>query len=75
MFTGVLALLERSLRIDARSWQTHVARLGLMLGIYVSLRFAFAMAGRFGAPGLTRSGWPTRLKAPSWVLWRNRKMC
>ena len=52
MFTGVLALLERSLRIDARSWQTHVARLGLMLGIYVSLRFAFAMAGRFGAPGL-----------------------
>ena len=52
MFTGVFALLERSLRIDARSWQTHLARLGLMLGIYVSLSFAFAMAGRFGAPGL-----------------------
>lgn len=52
MFAGVLALLERSLRIDARSWQTHVARLGLMLGIYVSLSFAFALAGRFGAPGL-----------------------
>ena len=52
MFAGVLALLERSLRIDARSWQTHLARLGLMLGIYVSLSFAFALAGRFGAPGL-----------------------
>ena len=52
MFTGVLALLERSLRIDARSWQTHLARLGLMLGIYISLSFAFALAGRFGAPGL-----------------------
>ena len=52
MFAGVLALLERSLRIDARSWQTHVTRLGLMLGIYVSLSFAFAMASRFGAPGL-----------------------
>ena len=52
MFAGVLALLERSLRIDARSWQSHVTRLGLMLGIYVSLSFAFALAGRFGAPGL-----------------------
>ncbi|MEK6257498.1 MAG: hypothetical protein AABP62_02665 [Planctomycetota bacterium] len=52
MFAGVLALLERSLRIDARSWQTHVTRLGLMVGIYVSLSFAFALASRFGAPGL-----------------------
>ena len=52
MFTGVLALLERSLRIDARSWPNHLARLGLMVGIYVSLASAFALAGRFGAPGL-----------------------
>lgn len=52
MFIGVLALLERSLRIDARSWPNHLARLGLMLGIYVSLASAFALAGRFGAPGL-----------------------
>src|SRR5262245_16371790 len=52
MFRGISALLERSLRIDARSWQTHVARLGLMLGIYLSLSFAYATSGMFGAPGL-----------------------
>ncbi len=52
MFVGVTALLGRSLRIDARSWQAHLARLGLMVGIYVSLSFAFALASRFGAPGL-----------------------
>lgn len=52
MLRGVLALLERSLRVDARSWPVHLARLGLMVGIYVSLASAFATAGRFGAPGL-----------------------
>ncbi len=52
MFSGVLALLERSLRIDARSLPNHLARLGLMAGIYISLASAFALAGRFGAPGL-----------------------
>ncbi|MBC8115539.1 MAG: hypothetical protein H7062_14235, partial [Candidatus Saccharimonas sp.] len=52
MLRGVLALLERSLRVDARSWQVHLARLGLMAAIYISLSYAFTRAGMFGAPGL-----------------------
>ncbi|MEI8382978.1 MAG: hypothetical protein WCJ09_22850 [Planctomycetota bacterium] len=52
MFHGALALLERSLRTDARSWQTHLVRLGLMVGIYVALVFVLTMAWQFGAPGL-----------------------
>ncbi len=52
MFQGLLALLGRSLRIDARSWQVHLARAGLMLGVYISLAFVFATSSRFGAPGL-----------------------
>ena len=52
MLRGVLALLERSLRVDARSWQVHLARLGLMAAIYISLSFAFSRGFMFGAPGL-----------------------
>lgn len=52
MFQGLSALLGRSLRIDSRSWQVHLARLGLLLAIYFSLSFAFATSTRFGAPGL-----------------------
>lgn len=52
MFQGLLALLGRSLRIDSRSWQVHLARVGLLLAIYISLTYAFATSTRFGAPGL-----------------------
>ena len=52
MLRGVLALLERSLRVDARSWQVHLARLGLLAAIYISLSFAFSRGFMFGAPGL-----------------------
>ena len=52
MFQGVLALLGRSLRVDSRSWQVHLARMGLMLAIYIWLALSFATSFRFGAPGL-----------------------
>ncbi|WP_373650698.1 ABC transporter permease subunit [Schlesneria sp. DSM 10557] len=52
MFHGAFALLERSLRIDARNWPTHLCRLGLVGSIYVSLCFALSTQNRFGAPGL-----------------------
>lgn len=52
MFQGLLALLGRSLRIDSRSWQVHLARVGLLLAIYISLTYAFATSALFGAPGL-----------------------
>ena len=52
MFHGALALLGRSLRIDARSWSTHFARLGLVIGIYCALCLTVATEDRFGAPGL-----------------------
>ena len=52
MFNGVLALFERSLRVDARAWGPHLARFGLMVAIYVSICFATALSARFGAPGL-----------------------
>lgn len=52
MFTGVLALFERSLRIDARAWGPHLARFGLMAAIYVAVCYSSALSTRFGAPGL-----------------------
>ncbi len=52
MFTGVLALLERSLRIDARAWGPHLARFGLMAAIYIAVCYATATSNMFGAPGL-----------------------
>lgn len=52
MFSGVLALLERSLRVDARAWAPHLARFGLMAGIYFAATYASATSSMFGAPGL-----------------------
>ena len=52
MFAGVLALLERSLRVDARAWTSHLARAGLMLAIYLAVLQVQATAFSFGAPGL-----------------------
>ncbi len=52
MFTGVLALLERSLRVDARAWGPHLARFGLMAAIYIAVCYASATSIMFGAPGL-----------------------
>ena len=52
MFHGAFALLERSLRIDARNVTTHLCRLGLIVSIYASLCFALTTQNRFGAPGL-----------------------
>jgi ABC-type transport system involved in multi-copper enzyme maturation permease subunit len=51
MFRGVLALLERSLRVDARSWPTHLARFGLLVAISMSLHSAIARSILLGAPG------------------------
>ena len=52
MFPGVLALLERSWRVDARVWGQHLIRLGLVIGIYFALLFAIFTGTGFGAPGL-----------------------
>ncbi len=52
MFPGVLALLERSWRVDARAWGQHLIRLGLVIGIYFALLFAVFTGAGFGAPGL-----------------------
>lgn len=52
MLQGLLALLGRSLRIDSRSWPAHLARLGLVLTIYISLTYALATSTLYGAPGL-----------------------
>lgn len=52
MTRGVLALLNRSLRVDARSWPVHLSRFGLLIAIYGSLIFALSNSARFGAPGL-----------------------
>ncbi|WP_010586109.1 ABC transporter permease [Schlesneria paludicola] len=52
MFPGVLALLERSLRIDARAWEPHVARFGLAAAIYIAVITASQTSIFFGAPGL-----------------------
>lgn len=52
MLPGVLALIGRSLRIDARSRQAHLIRLGLLGLIYVALWLAIWQQSAFGAPGL-----------------------
>ena len=63
MLNGAFALLERSLRIDARGWSTHLARLGLMAAIYISLCFALTTQDMFGAPGLRFFRWIAYLDA------------
>ncbi|HEY4261921.1 MAG TPA: hypothetical protein VGM98_17250, partial [Schlesneria sp.] len=52
MFQGVLALVGRSLRVDSRSLQSHLARFGLIAAIYVVLCVAQWNSTSFGAPGL-----------------------
>lgn len=52
MFHGAFALLERSLRIDARILTAHLCRFGLIASIYASLCFALSTQNMFGAPGL-----------------------
>jgi len=52
MFHGVLALLTRSLRQDARQLRNHVFRLTFVTFIYLALLMATLTAGMFGAPGL-----------------------
>ena len=52
MFHGVLALLTRSLRQDARQLRNHIFRLAFVGFIYMGLLFASLTAGSFGAPGL-----------------------
>lgn len=51
MFSGVLALTYRSLRIDSRSLVVHLSRFGLVFAIYVSLIVARRQSINFGAPG------------------------
>ncbi|MBS0203008.1 MAG: ABC transporter permease subunit [Planctomycetes bacterium] len=52
MYHGILALVGRSMRVDARSWHSHLARFGLMVALFVALITALVSAGRVGAPGL-----------------------
>jgi ABC-type transport system involved in multi-copper enzyme maturation permease subunit len=52
VLNGAFALLERSLRIDARAWSTHLVRLGLIGTVYFSLCYVLATQDMVGAPGL-----------------------
>ncbi len=52
MFYGVLALLTRSLRQDARQLRNHVFRLAFVAFIYIAMLMATVTSGMFGAPGL-----------------------
>lgn len=52
MFDGATALLERSLRVDARALGPHLARLFLMTSIYIAIIFSYSTAVLLGAPGL-----------------------
>lgn len=54
MFPGAIALLERSLRIDARALLPHAIRGGLIVAIYGGIMFAListVLGGGPGAPG------------------------
>jgi len=52
MYYGLLALLTRSLRQDARQLRNHVFRLTFVGFIYLSLLWATVTSAAFGAPGL-----------------------
>jgi ABC-type Na+ efflux pump permease subunit len=49
---GAFALLERSLRVDARALSPHLTRIGLLGAIYFSLCYSLTTSFMFGAPGL-----------------------
>ena len=60
MYYGLLALLTRSLRQDARQTRNHVFRLAFVAFIYLALLGATVTSGMFGAPGLrffTQMAW------------------
>ena len=60
MYYGLLALLTRSLRQDARQTRNHVFRLAFVAFIYLALLAATVTSGLFGAPGLrffTQMAW------------------
>ncbi|MBM4077958.1 MAG: hypothetical protein FJ267_20205, partial [Planctomycetes bacterium] len=52
MYYGLLALLTRSLRQDAKQFRNHMFRLAFVGFIYTSLLFATFTSSMFGAPGL-----------------------
>jgi hypothetical protein len=52
MFNGILALLTRSLRQDARQLRNHIFRLSFVGFIYMAMLWAMLTADQFGAPGL-----------------------
>ena len=52
MYHGVLALLTRSLRQDARQLRNHFFRLAFVAFIYLAMLFALVTSGMLGAPGL-----------------------
>lgn len=52
MISGVMALCERSLRVDARAWGPHLARFGLMIGILAAVWMTQYSMSFVGAPGL-----------------------
>ncbi len=52
MYYGLLALLTRSLRQDARQMRNHVFRLSFVAFIYMALLLATFTGGSLGAPGL-----------------------
>jgi hypothetical protein len=52
MYYGLLALLTRALRLDARQLRNHLFRLAFVAFIYVCLLIATFQSFSFGAPGL-----------------------
>ena len=52
MFYGLLALLTRSLRQDARQLRNHIFRLAFVAFIYFAMLFSSLTSSMFGAPGL-----------------------
>ena len=52
MRAPILALLDRSLRLDSRALVTYLPRLGLLVLIFFSLIIAHVTSLRVGAPGL-----------------------
>lgn len=57
MLTGVLALLERSVRSESREWPGHVFRLAALGFAYLGMCRAAEQARFFGAPGLMFFQW------------------
>ncbi len=53
MYYGLLALLTRALRLDARQLRNHLFRLAFVGFIYLCLLWASIQSGFLGAPGLS----------------------